>query len=83
MLSCLLGLRNLNFQSTAMCEIAKEQGYKLIRVDCSSNFSARAMAKLGFESISELKYEDYKPNGEIVFKPAFPHTEVKSFVWRL
>ncbi|KAB0799471.1 hypothetical protein PPYR_07351 [Photinus pyralis] len=61
-------------------QIAQEQGYDLIRVDCSSHFSARAVSKLGYELVYELKYEDYKDNGEVVFKLPHPHTCVAFFI---
>lgn len=57
-------------------KIAHEQGYNLIRVDCSSYFSARVVSKLGFECVYELKYKDYKENGEVAFKLPNPHTSV-------
>lgn len=64
-------------------ELAKQKGYPLFRVDCTSNFSARAVARLGLECVYELRYEDYCKNGQPVFQPALPHTEVKSYVQRL
>ncbi|PSN44770.1 Dopamine N-acetyltransferase [Blattella germanica] len=64
-------------------ELATQLGFPLMRVDCTSHFSAKAMARLGFECIFTLRYEDYCQNGKPVFHPEKPHTEVTSYVQRL
>ncbi|XP_022918369.2 arylalkylamine N-acetyltransferase 1-like [Onthophagus taurus] len=56
-------------------DVAIKRGIKLLRVDCTSLFSAKAAERLGFERIYTLKYSDYKINGKQVFKPEEPHTE--------
>ncbi|KAF2901478.1 hypothetical protein ILUMI_04703 [Ignelater luminosus] len=63
--------------------IAREQGCGLMRVDCSSYFSARAIASLGFDCVYSLKYDEYKENGEIVFNTEEPHREARIYVQRL
>ncbi|KAK9738015.1 Acetyltransferase (GNAT) family [Popillia japonica] len=64
-------------------DLAREQGVKLMRVDCTSHFSAKAIARLGFECIYRLKYEDYKENGRAVFDPEAPHKEVTVYIQRI
>jgi len=54
-----------------------------MRIDCSSHFSALAVARLGFENVFKMKYEDYRQNGEPVFDPEPPHEEVATYVQRL
>ncbi|KAF5282072.1 hypothetical protein FQA39_LY00597 [Lamprigera yunnana] len=64
-------------------KMGKLHGYGLMRVDCSSEFSARAVAKLGFECIYEVKYEDYKENDQPVFITKSPHTAFKIYVQKI
>lgn len=65
-------------------EIGKENGFHMVRVDCSSFFSAKLCARLGFEQIYELKYTDYvDEDGNPVFCPAFPHTSVMSYIKKI
>jgi len=64
-------------------ELAKQHGYPLIRIDCTSHFSALAVARLGFQCVFTMQYEDYRRNGEIVFHPEPPHKQVTTYVRRL
>ncbi|XP_065201618.1 arylalkylamine N-acetyltransferase 1-like isoform X1 [Planococcus citri] len=65
-------------------EIAKEHNFPLIKVDCSSHYSAKAVSRLGFQSIFTLKYDDYvNSEGEKIFITKPPHTCVKTFVMPL
>ncbi|KAF5282074.1 hypothetical protein FQA39_LY00599 [Lamprigera yunnana] len=59
---------------------ANEKGCDLIRMNCSSYFSAKVVEKLGFECVYELKYSDYKVNGEQVFKTEHPHTSKTTYI---
>ncbi|KAJ9577582.1 hypothetical protein L9F63_005849 [Diploptera punctata] len=63
-------------------QLAPGLGFTLIKVDCTSHFSARAMAKLNAECIFSMKYEDYcsPDSGEPVFRPDPPHTGVETYV---
>ncbi|KAF5282073.1 hypothetical protein FQA39_LY00598 [Lamprigera yunnana] len=63
--------------------IGHEQGYNLMRVDCTSYFSARAISRLGFERVYELNYEDYKENGKPVFQTEYPHTSFTVYVQKI
>ncbi|XP_044727986.1 arylalkylamine N-acetyltransferase 1-like isoform X2 [Chrysoperla carnea] len=65
-------------------EFGAENGHAMIRVDCTSHFSAKAVARLGFECVYILKYSEYLgPDGKPVFTPEPPHNEVKVFVQRI
>lgn len=64
-------------------ELAKQHEYPLIRIDCTSHFSALAVARLGYECVFKMPYEDYRRNGEPVFHPEPPHKEVTTYVRRL
>lgn len=64
-------------------EMARESGCGLMAADCSSHFTAKALKRLGFECIYTLKYEDYKVNGEVVFKPELPHVAVTVYTQRI
>ncbi|VVC43653.1 Hypothetical protein CINCED_3A025131 [Cinara cedri] len=62
-------------------ELALEKGCKMIYVECTSHFSAKAVERLGFKCIYSLDYADYaNEQGEIVFKTQSPHKHAKVFV---
>ncbi|XP_029157914.1 dopamine N-acetyltransferase-like isoform X2 [Nylanderia fulva] len=65
-------------------EIAKEEGFHYARADCSSFFSGKLCARIGFEAIYKLKYNDYvDEEGKPIFSPALPHTAVVSYIKKL
>ncbi|KMR04593.1 dopamine n-acetyltransferase isoformx1 [Lasius niger] len=65
-------------------EIAKEQGFHYARADCSSLFSGKLCARIGFDAIYKLNYNDYvDEEGKPIFSPASPHTAVVSYVKKL
>jgi len=65
-------------------EIAKGQGFNYIRADCTSLFSGKLCARVGFNVIYELDYKDYvEENGEQIFSPALPHTTVVTYIKKL
>ncbi|KAK4886710.1 hypothetical protein RN001_002981 [Aquatica leii] len=64
-------------------KIGQQLGYGLMRVDCSSYYSAKAVARLGFQCVYELKYEDYKENGQPVFKTKEPHSAFSVYVQKI
>jgi len=67
---------NLNFR-----ELAMENECSMVRVECSSNFSARAAEKLGFQCIYTLHYKEYKnEKGEVIFNSLPPHKQFKVYV---
>lgn len=63
--------------------MAKEKGCQLIVIGCTNKFSANAAKNVGFQKVYEIKYEDYKMDGEIIFKPDFPHVEASVFVQQI
>ncbi|XP_011875954.1 PREDICTED: dopamine N-acetyltransferase-like isoform X2 [Vollenhovia emeryi] len=65
-------------------EIAKEQGFHYARADCTSFFSGKVCARLGFEAIYNLNYNDYvDEDGKPIFSPASPHTAAITYVKKL
>lgn len=64
-------------------ELARERGIPLVRVDCTSHYSARAVGRLGFERVFSLPYSQYRRDGQVVFAPAEPHTEVSTYIKRV
>lgn len=65
-------------------EIAKEQGFHYIRADCTSFFSGKLCARLGFDAIYNLNYSDYMDeDGKPIFSPASPHTAAVTYVKKL
>ncbi|XP_022193040.1 dopamine N-acetyltransferase isoform X2 [Nilaparvata lugens] len=62
----------------------EKMGIPLMRVDCTSAFSAKAVARLGFHCVYTLQYADYlDKQGQRVFDPPSPHTCCKTFVRHL
>ncbi|XP_046664487.1 arylalkylamine N-acetyltransferase 1-like isoform X3 [Homalodisca vitripennis] len=61
--------------------LAKELNIPLVRVDCTSHFSAKAVARLGFDCVYTLPYSEHlDSDGYPVFTPELPHTCVKTYV---
>lgn len=60
--------------------LARDLGYRMMRVDCTSHYSAKAVAALGYKCVYTLKYADYQDNGKPIFSPEDPHNEVKVYV---
>ncbi|EDW53938.1 GM18311 [Drosophila sechellia] len=58
-------------------EYMRENGINVYHVLCSSHYSARVMEKLGFHEVFSMQFADYKPEGEVVFKPAAPHVGMR------
>ncbi|EDV37500.1 uncharacterized protein Dana_GF11376 [Drosophila ananassae] len=55
----------------------RENGINVYHVVCSSHYSARVMEKLGFHEVFNMQFADYKPQGEVIFKPALPHVGIR------
>lgn len=65
-------------------DLAKEKGCCLMRVDCTSHFSARVVAKMGFECIYKLNYKDYTNGGSTpVFDPEPPHAAITVYIQKV
>ncbi|XKL64949.1 hypothetical protein PGB90_005035 [Kerria lacca] len=62
-------------------EMAIQKNFPLIKVDCTSHFSAKAVSRLGFHCIYTISYMDYVDSeGNRVFKTKSPHSSAKTFV---
>ena len=46
----------------------------------TSHFSGRIFQKLGFHEVSAMRYEEYRVDGEVIFKTTAPHTHARQFV---
>jgi GNAT superfamily N-acetyltransferase len=66
-------------------QLARRLGYPLFRVDCSSEFTARAVSKLGLYPVYTMRYDEYRPSEDMEppFHPEPPHHEVKAYVMPL
>jgi arylalkylamine N-acetyltransferase len=63
---------------------AQCEGYQAICILCSSHFSAKIARSMGMECVYSLPYSEYKDeDGNPVFKPSHPHTEMAVFVQEL
>ncbi|XP_060873743.1 arylalkylamine N-acetyltransferase 1-like isoform X2 [Metopolophium dirhodum] len=62
-------------------QLALENKCSMVRVDCSSHFSAGAAERLGFQCIYSLHYEEYRnKKGEVIFNTLPPHKQFKVYV---
>ena len=83
--------RNYRHQGIAskMMEVAllfcKELGINPVCVagEGSTNYSQRIYEKNGFETLHIIYYDEYKENGEVVFKNMAPHKSTKIYVKQL
>lgn len=59
-------------------EVAKENGFTVLKGDATSLFSQRSLISLGFDTIQELRYDTYVKNDKIPFiNVAHPHETFK------
>lgn len=58
----------------------REHDIPVMHVLCSSHYSARVVEKMGFHKVYELRYADYKVNGENPLLPDEPHVSAKIMV---
>lgn len=62
-------------------QVAKDGGFPLLRVDCSSYYSAKLAEQMGLECIYSIPYAEYKnEDGCQIFDPPSPHVEYKLFI---
>ncbi|XP_052818383.1 arylalkylamine N-acetyltransferase 1-like [Mya arenaria] len=54
-----------------------------IKGEGSSNYSQRIYEKLGFKTLFTKKFEDYKVDGEVVFKNTGEHKNTKGYLMRV
>ena len=62
-------------------EVAQDQLYKLISVDCTSLYSIKIAKQLEMEFVSEVTYDEYHNYiEEIIFRPEPKHTMIQTFI---
>lgn len=65
-------------------DVAREKGFHIVRADCSSFFSGKLCARLGFKQIYELPYAEYvDEDGKPIFTPALPHAAIVTYIKKL
>ncbi|EDW63500.1 uncharacterized protein Dvir_GJ15301 [Drosophila virilis] len=70
--------------AAALMEVGRSKGFPLMIAYCSSYYSARQKEALGMECVYSIAYADYKDeSGQVVFKPAAPHTHLRVMVIKL
>lgn len=73
----------VNLLKFAMAK-AKELGFKMLSIDCTSVYSIALAEKLKLECVSVVAFADYRNDeGVVLFNPPSPHTHIKSFIQRL
>jgi len=60
--------------------VMEDRGFSVLTGTATSHFSGRIFQKLGFHEVSAQSYEEYRVDGEVVFKTAAPHTHARQFV---
>lgn len=60
--------------------VMENRGFSVLTGTATSHFSGRIFQKLGFHEVSAQSYEEYRVDGEVVFKTAAPHTHARQFV---
>ncbi|XP_064554119.1 arylalkylamine N-acetyltransferase-like 2 [Drosophila montana] len=70
--------------AAALMEVGRSKGFPIMVAYCSSYYSARQKEALGMECVYSIAYADYKDaSGQVVFKPAAPHTHLRVMVIKL
>lgn len=59
---------------------AREINVNLVYICCSSEFTARAVAKRDFEMFDTYRYDQYSRDGKCIFQPSGPHVGLKSYI---
>jgi ribosomal protein S18 acetylase RimI-like enzyme len=63
--------------------VGKQKGFPLCVTEATSFFSQKIFTRLGFHVIKEVKYEDYKPHGKVVFPAQGMHDTLKLMAKRI
>ena len=64
--------------------LAQSEGYPLLYIVCTSYYSAKIARAIGMQCVYSLPYAEYKDkDGNPVFTPSQPHTDVTVFVQKL
>lgn len=54
-------------------DYGKENNYDMCQCLCNSKFSGLVCQKLGFYAAYSVRYDEYRVNGQVIFKPNAPH----------
>ncbi len=57
-------------------ELAVEDGFDLVVTEATSLYSQKILTRLGFDTLKEVPFEDYRPDGEVVFPRHGDHSTV-------
>jgi hypothetical protein len=69
-----LGIRKALLEQTLL--VVKDSDFPVLRVDCSSYYSAKLVGQIGFECVYSLPYSEYKTeDGSQIFYAPIPHVE--------
>lgn len=78
-LSLLKGYRHRGIETKLMkCAVAFVKEIGVMEGDGTANYSERIFQKYRFEILSEVIYEDYKENEELVFKDCYESNFVEN-----
>ena len=61
-------------------ERLKKKEFSICVTEATSFYSQKIFDRIDFKTLAEIKYEDYKVDGEVVFPPYGPHQSVKLMV---
>lgn len=64
-------------------EEMEKRNIALIVIQCSSLYSARVMARLGFELVAAIYYKDFHLEGRQAISPKPPHDKISAFIKRV
>lgn len=59
---------------------ARAKSIRLMYVGCSSEFTAKAMLRMGYEQVVTIPYDEYRKEGKPLFEIKPPHTAYKGFI---
>lgn len=64
-------------------DYARANGYELIKMVCTSKYSAMLCERLGYDKCFTMRTDVYRVNGKIVMRPNPPHDETSIYIKRL
>ncbi|XP_059084983.1 uncharacterized protein LOC131881963 [Tigriopus californicus] len=69
--------------SYKIMDVVKAKGFNVMVTEATSYFSQKIFARIGFDTLSEIKYDKYKPEGEVLFPQHNNHEAIKLMVKKL
>lgn len=65
-------------------ELTRSQGVPMVRCVCTSYYTHKAVARLGFEHVHTMPYKSFlDADGKVVFDTEPPHDNVETYVARV